>query len=103
MNSCGCFTVVIILAIFWLIFLAPSIAIGLDATLSLILSISILIPLFIAALCFITRSSDDSNDYDSGIEQAKVTEHERILVVCPYCGAKNDQGVPSCANCGAEL
>ena len=103
MSSCGCFTVVIILAILWLIFLAPSITINLDATFSLVLSIAVIIPLFIIALCFITRSTDSGEDYDSGSEQAKVTVHERVLVVCPYCGAKNDQGVPSCINCGAEL
>ena len=27
----------------------------------------------------------------------------RVLVVCPYCGAKNEQGILSCHNCDAEL
>ncbi len=26
-----------------------------------------------------------------------------VLVVCPYCGAKNEQGLTHCQNCGAEL
>ena len=28
---------------------------------------------------------------------------ERILVICPYCGSKNEQGILSCHNCDAEL
>ena len=28
---------------------------------------------------------------------------DRVLVICPYCGAKNEQGVLSCHNCDAEL
>ncbi len=28
---------------------------------------------------------------------------DRVLVICPYCGAKNEQGVLSCYNCDAEL
>ncbi len=27
----------------------------------------------------------------------------RVLVVCPYCGAKNEQGILTCHNCDAEL
>jgi hypothetical protein len=27
----------------------------------------------------------------------------RILVICPYCGAKNEQGILRCQNCSAEL
>jgi len=28
---------------------------------------------------------------------------DRVLVICPYCGAKNEQGILSCHNCDAEL
>lgn len=38
---------------------------------------------------------------------AEPTTREReivkVLVVCPYCGAKNEQGVPKCHNCKADL
>ncbi|TFH07090.1 MAG: hypothetical protein E4H14_09275 [Candidatus Thorarchaeota archaeon] len=27
----------------------------------------------------------------------------RVLVICPYCGCKNDQGILTCTNCDAEL
>ena len=26
-----------------------------------------------------------------------------VLVVCPYCGTKNEQGIISCRKCGAEI
>ncbi len=28
---------------------------------------------------------------------------EKVLVICPYCGTKNEQGVPKCVKCGGEL
>ncbi len=27
----------------------------------------------------------------------------KVLVICPYCGAKTEQGLAKCQNCGAEL
>ena len=102
MSSVGCFTVFIILAIIWLIYLAPSITVNLDATLSSVLPIAVVVVLFIVALCFIARIVDDDDD-DSGGGQVKVIERETVLVVCPYCGAKNEQGITTCANCDADI
>ena len=28
---------------------------------------------------------------------------ERVLVICPFCGKKNEQGIGKCQNCGADL
>ena len=27
----------------------------------------------------------------------------KVLVICPYCGAKNEQGILKCQKCGADL
>jgi len=35
------------------------------------------------------------------IREREVTT--RVLVVCPYCGSKNEQGILTCHNCDAEL
>ncbi len=102
MSSCGCFTFLIILAIIWLIFLAPSIVIGLDATLAFVLPIIVVLGLFIIALWFITKIDNDGDD-DGGGGQTTVIERERVLVVCPYCGTKNEQGITTCANCGGDI
>ena len=80
--------------------MAPSITINLDATLSLVLPIVVVIGFFMVAVWFITRIVDDD---DGGSGQVKVIERETILVVCPYCGAKNEQGITTCANCDAEI
>jgi hypothetical protein len=101
MSSGGCLVVFIILVIFWLIYLAPSITVDLDATLSLLLPIAVVIMLFIVAFGFITKLDDD--DDNDGDTQIKVIEHERVLIICPYCGAKNEQGATTCKNCDAEL
>lgn len=99
MSSCGCFTILIVLAIIWLIFLAPSIVISLDATLALVIPIAVVLVLVIIALWFITRIVD----HDGDKEHVKIIEHETILIVCPYCGAKNEQGITTCKNCDAEI
>ena len=33
----------------------------------------------------------------------KEREIVKVLVVCPFCGAKNEQGTPKCHNCQASL
>jgi hypothetical protein len=101
-SSCGCFTFIIILAIIWLIFVAPLIVVSLNATLALVLPIIVVVGLFIVAIWFITKIVDDGDD-EMDDDQVRVVEHETILVVCPYCGAKNEQGITTCANCDAEI
>ncbi len=100
MSSCGCFTFFIILAIIWLIFLAPSIVISLDATLAFVIPIAVVLGLFIIALWFITKIVDDDDDNGG---QTTIIERERVLVICPYCGTKNEQGITTCANCGGDV
>ncbi|MCK5264566.1 MAG: zinc ribbon domain-containing protein [Candidatus Thorarchaeota archaeon] len=100
MSSCGCFTFFIILAIIWLIFLAPSIVISLDATLAFVIPIAVVLGLFIIALWFITKIVDDDDDNGG---QTTIIERERVLVICPYCGTKNEQGITTCANCGGDI
>ena len=102
-SSGGCLTVFIILAIFWLIYLAPTITLSLDSTLQFILPIAVVILLFIIAVAFIVNIVDDDDDDSGGSDQVRVIEHERVLVVCPYCGAKNEQGITTCKNCDAEI
>ena len=34
---------------------------------------------------------------------APTTEAARVLVICPYCGAKTEQGLTKCQKCGADL
>ena len=104
-SSGGCLTVIIFLAIFWLIYLAPTITLNLDATLQFILPIAVVIVLFIIALGFIANIMDDDDDDSGGSssDEVRVIERERVLVVCPYCGAKNEQGVTTCKNCDAEI
>ena len=74
MSSCGCFAVFIILAIFWLLYLAPSI------TGDLILPIAVVAVLFIGALCFITKLDDDDEEY-SEEERVKIVERETVRCI----------------------
>jgi hypothetical protein len=39
-------------------------------------------------------------------EKTEITREiitERVFVICPYCGAKTEQGIMKCQNCGADL
>ncbi len=40
-----------------------------------------------------------------GIKSISLTNEEKqlVLVVCPYCGHKNEQGITRCENCGASV
>jgi len=40
-----------------------------------------------------------------GIRSISLTDDEKqlVLVVCPYCGHKNKQGITTCDKCGASL
>jgi len=40
-----------------------------------------------------------------GIKSISLTDEEKqlVLVICPYCGHKNAQGITKCENCGASV
>lgn len=40
-----------------------------------------------------------------GIKSISLTDDEKrlVLVICPYCGHKNEQGITKCSNCGASI
>ncbi len=44
---------------------------------------------------------------DSVIKPKIVTEQRTVekvvLVICPYCGSKNEQGITKCQNCQAAI
>lgn len=42
-------------------------------------------------------------DTFSRVSGAVVTEVAKVLVVCPFCGAKTEQGLAKCQKCGADL
>ena len=38
-----------------------------------------------------------------GTVSTTTTETVKVLVVCPFCGAKTEQGLAKCQKCGADL
>ncbi|MHA2193805.1 MAG: zinc ribbon domain-containing protein [Candidatus Thorarchaeota archaeon] len=55
----------------------------------------LMIPIIILCFCcwrFIGRRRRERDHYE-----------RRVLVVCPYCGHKNEQGMSKCGECGADL
>ncbi|TFG31274.1 hypothetical protein EU527_12845 [Candidatus Thorarchaeota archaeon] len=47
------------------------------------------------------RSGPSSTAYTSSMTRER--EVVKVLVICPYCGAKTEQGVGKCQNCQADL
>ena len=39
----------------------------------------------------------------TGTVREREIVRDRVLVICPYCGSKNEQGVLTCHNCDADL
>jgi len=49
------------------------------------------------------RSAPSSAAYSGSTTTTKEREIVKVLVICPYCGAKTEQGIGKCQNCQADL
>jgi len=49
------------------------------------------------------RSAPSSTSYSTHSTTTKERETVKVLVICPYCGAKTEQGIGKCQNCQADL
>jgi hypothetical protein len=49
------------------------------------------------------RSAPTSTTYAAPSSTTKEREIVKVLVICPYCGAKTEQGIGKCQNCQADL
>ncbi|MDF1537751.1 MAG: hypothetical protein P1Q69_02490 [Candidatus Thorarchaeota archaeon] len=108
MSSCSCVICFIIIAVVILINFLPSFIFALAPEFSSTVLIGAVAFFFIVALCFITQAVIDDDDdgeqpLSSDDDTTKIIERERVLVVCPYCGTKNEQGQAKCQNCGGDL
>jgi len=105
-SSGTCVVCFIILAFIILVQFAPSFIYALAPEYSSTILIAVVAAVFIIALCFITQAvvdDDDDEPQSSDDSTTKIIERERVLVVCPYCGTKNDQGQSKCENCDGDL
>ena len=49
------------------------------------------------------RSAPSSSSYSAPSTTTREREIVKVLVICPYCGAKTEQGLSKCSNCQADL
>jgi len=49
------------------------------------------------------RSAPSAPAYEAPGATTKEREVVKVLVICPYCGAKTEQGISKCQNCQADL
>ena len=84
---------------------APSFIFALAPDLSLVVLVVVAAGIILLAMLFITALDigDDDDPIPTVTGDTRVVERERVLVVCPYCGTKNEQGVSKCTNCDGEL
>ena len=45
----------------------------------------------------------EGDTFSRGQPTATTTETTKVLVICPYCGAKTEQGLTKCQKCGADI
>lgn len=50
---------------------------------------------------FVRRRTKEAESSLEPLRERIVTE--RVLVICPYCSTKNEQGIIKCQSCGAKL
>lgn len=49
------------------------------------------------------RSGPSTTTYSAPTTTTREREIVKVLVICPYCGAKTEQGIGKCQNCQADL
>ena len=49
------------------------------------------------------RSAPTTTTYAAPTTTTREREIVKVLVICPYCGAKTEQGIGKCQNCKADL
>ena len=49
------------------------------------------------------RSAPSAPEYKAPGTTTKERDVVKVLVICPYCGAKTEQGISKCQNCKADL
>ena len=49
------------------------------------------------------RSLPSTTAYSTPTTTTREREIVKVLVICPFCGAKTEQGIGKCQNCGADL
>jgi len=49
------------------------------------------------------RSAPSTTTYSAATTTTREREVVKVLVICPYCGAKTEQGIGKCQNCQADL
>jgi len=49
------------------------------------------------------RSAPSTTTYSAPTTTTREREIVKVLVICPYCGAKTEQGIGKCQNCQADL
>lgn len=49
------------------------------------------------------RSAPTTTTYAAPATTTREREIVKVLVICPYCGAKTEQGIGKCQNCKADL
>ena len=49
------------------------------------------------------RSAPGGTTYAAPATTTREREVVKVLVICPYCGAKTEQGIGKCSNCQADL
>ncbi len=105
MSSGACLCVFAIIAIFLIIVYAPSFIFALAPDFSFVVLVAAAAGIILLAMLFITALDigDDGDSTPTATGDTRVVERERVLVVCPYCGTKNEQGISKCTNCDGEL
>jgi len=49
------------------------------------------------------RAAPSTTSYSAPSTTTREREVVKVLVICPYCGAKTEQGIGKCQNCQADL
>lgn len=72
-----------------------------DTSWMLVILLALLLVLGIGIIYYAVKSRRERKEHRMRLDEI---QHEaKVLIVCPYCGTKTEQGIINCQSCGAKL
>jgi len=74
-----------------------------DAFIRLCVMFGLPLILVVGIVYAVAKRGRKKEDAVEVVSEQVISKDAKVFVICPYCGAKTEQGIMKCRNCGADL